>query len=308
MKSNFESKNHKKDFFNFLREGAVPLKYAYSGSGTFKHNKLASRGSYHHAVTGKLGQYSYIEKRFKSERVNLIEIGSGNGISSVNLITTLKKSGINIAKYVGIDFSKNLMNICKKRIDEFFPELPPSFYQSDIEIEIKNNIKKVFSKSDKTNLVFMIGNTLGNVENPIKTLSNIESILKVGDYFVIGVSLLKDDQNYDYVKDYLNKVFYDACIEPFKMAGMWNKTDKLEIIFDKDIPAILGLYYPSKDLLIKEGNDKFIIKANSKIRCFMSRRFTIDGLNNLLTQAGLEVVNNKASEDSNVLVTTSVKK
>ena len=143
MKSNFESKNHKKDFFNFLREGAVPLKYAYSGSGTFKHNKLASRGSYHHAVTGKLGQYSYIEKRFKSERVNLIEIGSGNGISSVNLITTLKKSGINIAKYVGIDFSKNLMNICKNYHFLFINLILRSKLKTILKKYFRNQIKLI---------------------------------------------------------------------------------------------------------------------------------------------------------------------
>lgn len=307
MKSFFEKNSHRNDFLKFLKTKKIPLKFAYSGSAAITHDKLASEGTYHHAVTSELEQYKYIEDALTGKDINLIEIGPGNGTSSVDLINSFTKNGINITNYVGTDFSKTLMDICKNRIKKFFPKLPLLFYQLDIENKINNNTKKVFLESNKTNLVFMIGNTLGNVESPNKTLLNIAALLKKGDYFVIGVSLLKNDPNYDYVKDYLNEIFYNAAIEPFKMADIWNKADKFNVIFDKNIPAILCFYYPSKDIIIKKRNTGFTIKANSKIRCFMSRRFTMDTLSNLLKQSGFRVINNKISNNSDTCITTSIK-
>lgn len=226
--------------------------------------------------------------------INIIEIGPGNGISSVNLLNTLQ-GGIKIIQYTGVDFSKNLLGICEKRVKQALPNLPATFYTMDVEIQSKK-----LSNPGIAAAAFLIGNTLGNVENPKQTLSNIHKMLNSGDLFIIGVSLLHDDEQFDYTSDYLNQTFYDAVLEPFKMAGINTEGSELTFTFDKETSAIVG------NLSLKEGQPSLGIKANQKIRCFLSRRFTVDGLNKLLGESGFNVIENSVSSDGGVCLTVSV--
>lgn len=294
MKSQFETTAHHKEFAEHLKNKKIPLKFAYSGSAVDTYNKLVSRASYHHAVTSKLEQFEFIADLLKKDVINLIEIGPGDGRTSINLIHTLLSQGIiSIKQYIGIDFSKKLLQVSKNRIKKFYPKLPIKVFAKDIEDE---KIEPLELPTININALFLIGNTLGNVENPKTTLNNIRKMLRSKDVFVLGVSLKQKNRNFDYLSDYMNNTFFDAVLEPLKMAGINVQRNRLHFEFDKSIAGVIGYYNP-------DGNAK-----KGKIRCFISRRFTVDNLENLLKNVGFKILNNSISDDNRTCIITMTRK
>lgn len=131
------------------------------------------------------------------EFVNVIDIGVGNAVpvkDLLELLITKKK----LRKYIGIEFSKEMIDIAENNLKGWFGN----------DFEIEKHIKDIsregfeeiiyenthFSNKNKSsvNLVVFLGSTLNNERLPTYTLNLIKESLGKSDIFIFGQRLDTD--------------------------------------------------------------------------------------------------------------------
>lgn len=153
---------------------------------------------------------------------NVISFGCGNGKTDNFLLQKIAETNVSIS-YVPIDINPILIYYASKNIDKTI-RLPFSIVD-DFEIEVGHIQKIIDGKKDdigEKNLFIMLGVTFSNLEGTESTIINkIKKWMSNGDYFLMDVSINKDDDS-----DNLKKALKD---EKYKNL-LYNSLLKKEII------------------------------------------------------------------------------
>ena len=174
----------------------IPYKYTYLNGGAdlwdkhywlsadnkdrvvFKENKLMNDN-----IDNLLAKF----KGFK--KVNLFDIGCGNGMPALSVIKYLKKFNIEIT-YTALDISQRMIEIDKQLLLEKYPEIQ---FSSDIIDLDYTNLSKNFiaNKSNTTdaNLIMFLGATIGNQQNTNRVFANIRGSMGLNDFLMIGAGV-----------------------------------------------------------------------------------------------------------------------
>ncbi|MEM1312321.1 MAG: L-histidine N(alpha)-methyltransferase [Patescibacteria group bacterium] len=120
----------------------------------------------------------------QNKRINLIDMGCGNGHHAKILIDQFQ-----LSKYIAIDISNEMLELCKNNILSWQPQLDFSKYVCDIE---SSRFGKIFLDNhdkDILNLVLFIGGTICNTNDRVRILKNFASGLLADDVLVFNYSL-----------------------------------------------------------------------------------------------------------------------
>jgi len=176
----------------------VPLKFSYLGKGT-KHwtefvENSQKNGTYMAPATIPnliMKSVSFIEDRIKSnKKVNIIDLGTGDSNSMIPITKYFNDKKL-LKNYLGVDISKEMLEISKSNILGVDSKI--NYIEQVIDFE-KQDLAKVFydiKNTDTINLVFFVEATFGNVENTYRTLENFKYSLGEEDLFIITNSLDK---------------------------------------------------------------------------------------------------------------------
>ena len=128
--------------------------------------------------------------KFKGfKKVNLFDIGCGNGMPALSVIKYLKKFNIEIT-YTALDISQRMIEIDKQLLLEKYPEIQ---FSSDIIDLDYTNLSKNFiaNKSNTTdaNLIMFLGATIGNQQNTNRVFANIRGSMGLNDFLMIGAGV-----------------------------------------------------------------------------------------------------------------------
>jgi uncharacterized SAM-dependent methyltransferase len=123
----------------------------------------------------------------KSHKVNIVDIGIGNSDPVKEFLEHLDALGI-LNKYIAIDISPEMLDISKKNIQKWLPDLHFESYACDVEntkfLNIFTKIK--FAHPNTVNIVLALGGTISNHENKNEVLNNISDGLGINDIFILS--------------------------------------------------------------------------------------------------------------------------
>ena len=118
----------------------------------------------------------------------LVELGSGSSKKTRILISILERLQKHV-EYFPIDVSNILKDSSKKLRDDY-----ENLHVTGIIDNYESGLEFIKSYDDKNNLIVFLGSSFGNFsyENGLTFLQKINSSMKKGDLFLIGLDLVKD--------------------------------------------------------------------------------------------------------------------
>jgi|694.fasta_scaffold108107_2 hypothetical protein len=170
----------------------IPLKFTYLGEGAdhwdefIKNSEIA--GGY---LT--INQEPFLLKKIlplileripKGKKINIVDVGAGNSASMLEIARYFWNKQI-LKSYIGIDISSKILETSKNNVLKIDKNIIYISHVSDFErIDFA---KFLFDQKDENviNILFYVGNTLGNNENILRTLENFKYSLGQQDLLII---------------------------------------------------------------------------------------------------------------------------
>ena len=144
----------------------------------------------------------------KTSRINLIELGAGDGIKTQILAESLMKNDIRFT-YIPVDISSEAL----KKLEKTFKRKYPQIKMQPLHTDYETGLSSLNQQNGAKNVVLFLGSTLGNFtpEASNEFLAMISRNLKSGDILFIGLDLVKDP-----------KVILDAYNDPEGITAEFN--------------------------------------------------------------------------------------
>jgi len=119
----FETKEHEKELWASLHRRSISSKFCYTGDATHLHEKLAKLNTYQEICWTSEIEIKATKNYFgnKNLPMQLCDVGSGNGVHSSTFLKLFLDSGYKLERYLGLDFSSNLLKIGTQYIKKHFP-------------------------------------------------------------------------------------------------------------------------------------------------------------------------------------------
>ena len=185
-----------------------------------------------------------------------------------------------------------MLNICRKNINKWFPDLNFIEHLADIERTKFDEIFFNYSDENTTNIVLDVGSTIGNHRDMIEALSNIKSGLSSKDIFVFsnGIDLETNRTTFSYfrvdesvLQDTLIPSMLNFDVDEMILSNKFDElsSSKLETIkLDKDYSLTFKI--KNKIVILK-------FKKDEEITIWRQLRNSIDSLVFDLDRAGLKL-------------------
>jgi len=167
-------------------------KFFYDKKGSDLFEKICSLPEYYPtrieiSILKKLQPelFSYIDENFR-----LVELGSGTSVKTRLILDILTKLQ-NTIDYFPIDISEILTESSEQLLKDY-----DGLHITGIIDTYEGGLKFLKDFDDKKNLIIFLGSSFGNFSpnDGYKFLQKINSTMKSGDLFLIGLDLVKDKQ------------------------------------------------------------------------------------------------------------------
>lgn len=177
----------------------IPLQYSYFNGGAVywreyiqkllqekKPNMLTSMISLLEINQG------YLDSIIGENKANIIDLCIGEGTPAKKLLEHLVQKD-KLAKYVGIDFSKDMLAIANDNVEKWFGDkINYESYMRDLNYDRFEDILRADAFNDvgaPTNILLLLGGTLTNFKDHNLALQMINASLGKDDYLVYGLKL-----------------------------------------------------------------------------------------------------------------------
>ena len=183
------------------KQKSIHPKFFYDKSGSELFEKICKLPEYYLTRT----EISILRKlddklsAYMDEEFRLVELGSGSSYKTRILISIFEKLQKHI-EYFPIDISKILKESTTTLLDDY-----KNLHMTGIIDNYESGLEFVKNYDDKKNLIVFLGSSFGNFdyEPGLRFLHKINSSMKDGDLFLIGLDLVKD-------KNILEKAYNDS--------------------------------------------------------------------------------------------------
>lgn len=159
--------------------------YRYKGATFWNENYLHGSSSIPQEVDSLIKNSMHnILACIKTEKVNIIDIGCGNGYPAKNFINNLQ-----VDKYISVDISKEMIDLCINNINKWYPHLETKSYLKDIEHGHFGQVLFDNKQKDNSNVILLLGSTICNSDDHLGILKNLTIGMNHEDLLLISVSL-----------------------------------------------------------------------------------------------------------------------
>lgn len=241
----------------------VNLKFYYKNGGAkMWDDEYKNSGSQMLSTTQTILQNTINDLKYliTDKNINLIDMGCGNGYH-----TRLLLDKLNISRYIAVDISKEMVEICKNNVKSWQPNLEFSEYICDIE---SSRFGKIFldnHTSDVSNLVLFTGGTICNTNDRVRILKNFASGLLSEDVLVFNYTLdsIENRSEFKYVSDseedrkrawILSSFGIDVVDCEVEIAFDPNTHSKVKyLVLDKDYTISFSLNNKIEEVILRKG-------------------------------------------------------
>jgi len=299
IENNTSQLDHGKDVVQGLSSFPkfIPTKYLYDQRGSQLFEEICNLPEYYPTRTEAQIIKSCVQQLAQiTKDTQIVELGSGSAIKTRLIIEAYQDNGYSL-EYVPIDISSNALIESINNLNKDYPFLEISGLIGSYEIGLKN----LPEKRKENRLVCFLGSTLGNFspEQCDIFFSQLLQVLNEGDYFLLGIDLVKpidileaaynDTQsvtaNFNLnILDHLN----------WRFGGNFNSNNfHHQALFNLELSQIelhLISLVPQQVRLEKLNLD-ITLKARERILTEISRKFHLEKVQNYLKKYGFQSCN-----------------
>ena len=241
------------------------------------------------------------------KKINIVEIGAGNGKPLFEFLRTLVKDD-KINSYISIDISSKMNEIQRRNLKLEFPKLDFQSYVVDVENESFEDIIYQLhqEKPDVMNVIILYGGTIGNFFHPSKAIMNIEKSMLTGDLLSINNALPNPtrfgDDKFMYELPAVNHFLFAS-----RSLGMEVGREDLEYYFDeKTTTRTLFLNLPADHtikLKINGLEENIDLAKGMRIQVWQNRMTDLDYIQSVTKPFDLNLVLFTISSDNKFILT-----
>lgn len=276
----------------------LPSKYFYDEAGDKLFHYIMNQPEYYltcaeHEII-QTYRHDIVSLIKADTKLRIIEPGAGDGFKTRLLLEPFLKENYEII-YNPIDISPNVLNILCNSLVNFFPELRCEPVSADY-----FHLKEKIPHDDSKKLMLFLGSNLGNFtfEESSEILLKFSEVMNTGDYFMLGVDMIKDPNRILAAYNDANGVTADFN---FNLLLRINK--ELEADFNKDHFIHFPVYNPveqqAESYLISKikqtvhiGHHKISFKAWEPILTEISRKYSLTKIEKLASISGFKILEN----------------
>ncbi|MYW04639.1 L-histidine N(alpha)-methyltransferase [Streptomyces sp. SID3343] len=284
-----------------LRERRFPVRLLYSGAAAHRHMQFAAENFAEYLDGRSEHEVSVLAEALPGSEFppQLCDVGTSNGVHSMQFLTELDRRRPHCRRYLGIDFSSRLLGVARARLEPFAPA-DSHFAQGDIESGPIEAVR-AWRQRDHGMLLCLLGGTLGNVEDPARTLRNLRDSCRPSDVLALGV-FLPPAAGHNVVEPYATAPMRDLMMIPLRAAGFEDHHLELRVEFiDR---AVTGTARLCTSLVLADdlipGGIPFT--EGQEIDCFRSQRFDGAEIQRLLKATGWHVTTERDDEEEYLVV------
>lgn len=285
--------------------GVLPVKYAYLGRGADIHDSY-SQTEHYAASNGRSNLDGIFLERFRPQGrpsfQRIVDIGPGNGRRSANLLESLSQFEIDIRRYDGIENSTRLAEIARTELARVLADERVHFLIGDVEqANAFEDISARLGWRNEPVLALILGNTLGNVASPENVLSRLGESLAPESlvYFTLAASSELDSETVERL--YGSDLFKSGIVSGLVHAGVPPESLRITISCEQaPFPCAVGTAILNDDVKLRVAEDNFVLPRGHQIRCFQSRRFDAQDIDDLMRAANLELIGRQMEQTEGV--------
>ena len=173
------------------KQKTINPKFFYDEKGSYLFEKICTLPEYYVSRT-EVALLRQVEEKlpnYLNGDFRLVELGSGSSTKTRILIDILEKSQKHI-EYFPIDISNFIRESCKELQNDY-----KNLCITGIIDDYEPALELVKNYDDKNNLIVFLGSSFGNYDpnTGLELLQKINSLMKSGDLFLLGLDLTKDE-------------------------------------------------------------------------------------------------------------------
>lgn len=281
---------------------SLPPKYFYDETGSKLFDRICDTPEYYPTRTeAKLLEQSAIELINLANPDHILEFGSGTSRKTRYLLSACEKLGVQ-CEYLPFDVCEEILHQVK---DEFSSE----YNWLDV-LPLVGDYTAGLDKlhqPDGTCMYVFLGSSIGNFESDqaAEFIAEVSTCMQTGDTLLIGVDRIKDH-------DVLHAAYNDeqGVTEAFNLnllqvlnaslnADFDKKNFRHEALYNRDKKRV-EMYLVSQqeqEVNLKSMGEKIQFVENERILTEYSYKYSQQGIEGLLTQADLKILNHHESDD-----------
>lgn len=278
--------------------------YFYDYEGSLLFEKICQLPEYYltRTETGILKRHAEDIISHIQEDTVLVELGSGSSIKTCYIIEEFLVQHERVT-YSPIDISRKMLKESSRSLLEKYDDL----HVVSVAAEYEEGLKQLDLRLEQTKLILWLGSSIGNfqIDDAIGFLQSIRPTLTKEDYFLVGFDLDKDPTVIEAAYNDSQGVTAAFNLNLLsrinkELGGQFQKEQFLhEAIYNRDENRI-EMYLKSsteQDVFISDLNQKFHFNRGERIHTENSYKFTLDQIENLAVQVGLDIVNQWFDDD-----------
>ncbi|WP_462162464.1 L-histidine N(alpha)-methyltransferase [Microcystis aeruginosa] len=273
---------------------SLPSKYFYDRQGSQLFEEICQLPEYYPTRTEAAILQEYAQEIVAyTGACELIELGSGSSTKTRLLLDAYYQQQKS-SKYVPIDVSETILKASAIELQKEYPNLPIQGLIGTYE----QALAYCQNPSDNTRMIFFLGSSIGNFSAAEcdKFLEKIATVLRAGDYFLLGIDLQKPSA-------ILEAAYNDAqgVTAAFNLNMLSHLNWRFQADFDLDLFSHRAIYNQDKSqiemyLICQKTNSVYLKKldltvnfqASESILTEISRKFNLETMQKDLESKGLK--------------------
>ena len=273
----------------------IDPKYFYDKKGSDLFKKICSLPEYYPTRTeiSILKQLRDELPSYLDEHFRLVELGSGTSVKTRLILDILVKLQDTI-EYFPIDISEILTESSEQLLKDY-----DRLHITGLIDTYEGGLKFLKTFDDKKNLIIFLGSSFGNFSpnDGYKFLQKINSTMKHGDLFLIGLDLVKDKQilesayddsqgvtaefNLNILSRINNELDADFYLKNFSHHVIYNEEEQRIEMYLKSL-VNQSVMISKSDLVLNLKKDELILTEHS-------HKYRLSQINEFLEHAGFEI-------------------
>ena len=273
----------------------ISPKFFYDKKGSDLFEKICTLSEYYPTRTeiGILKNLSIELSSYLDETFRLVELGSGASVKT-RLILDIFASLQDMTEYFPIDISEILTESSEQLLKDY-----AGLHITGIIDTYEGGLEFLKNYDDKKNLIIFLGSSFGNFSPNAgrEFLKKINSTMKSGDLFLIGLDLIKDKQilesayndslgvtaqfNLNVLSRINDELDADFNLDNFLHYSIYNKEDQRIEMYLKSLVR--------QSIIISKSNLLLILEKNELIHTEHSHKYSLDQIRELLEGVGFKI-------------------
>ena len=273
----------------------IAPKFFYDKKGSDLFEKICTLSEYYPTRTeiDILKNLSIELPSYLDETFRLVELGSGASVKT-RLILDIFTSLQDTTEYFPIDISEILTESSEQLLKDY-----DGLHITGIIDTYEGGLEFLKNYDDKKNLIIFLGSSFGNFSPNAgrEFLKKINSTMKSGDLFLIGLDLIKDKQilesayndslgvtaqfNLNVLSRINDELDADFDLNNFSHYSIYNKEDQRIEMYLKSLVR--------QSVIISKSNLLLNLEKNELIHTEYSHKYSLDQIRELLESIGFKI-------------------